>query len=225
MSARDFDLDRQVHQAVGGTGGSDLPAYSADLTVAARAVSVLRNCKSGLRLTLDQGLDGVWSASLRLGEMTRAQAVDNTPAKATCKAVLAYCQIPIEETRLLVAGSRSIQAYVKFAAQLDAFMSSVGPATIISGHGNHADGYGEIYARERGIPCQVIKPDWTRHGKSAGYRRQYSAITYADHVVVFWDGKKDEVACLIKLAADNGVPITVYKVDPSTAEPPVILTA
>lgn len=59
---------------------------------------------------------------------------------------------------------------------------------IVSGGARGADTLAERYASERGIKMLVIKPDWDRHGKSAGLIRNRDIIAQADVVIAFWDG-------------------------------------
>lgn len=58
---------------------------------------------------------------------------------------------------------------------------------IVSGGAIGADSLGEQYADNNLIPKLIFKPDWEKHGKSAGFIRNQDIIEAADFVLAFWD--------------------------------------
>ena len=51
------------------------------------------------------------------------------------------------------------------------------------------DYFGELWAKERGVPTKVFPANWDEHGKSAGPIRNWDMATYADMCVLFPGGK------------------------------------
>jgi hypothetical protein len=56
---------------------------------------------------------------------------------------------------------------------------------IVSGGCKGADILGERFAKENHIKTLILKPDWKKYGKSAGFRRNQDIITAATHVIAF----------------------------------------
>src|SRR5271165_4220344 len=50
------------------------------------------------------------------------------------------------------------------------------------------------------IPKHIFKPDWEKHGKSAGFIRNKLIIDARDLIVGFWDGKFKSTKSSIDLA-------------------------
>lgn len=75
---------------------------------------------------------------------------------------------------------------------------------VVSGGARGVDQRAEFVARQRDMPVQIFKADWTRHGKSAGFRRNAQIVGYADKVVAFWDGKSAGTKHTIGLARIAG---------------------
>ena len=92
--------------------------------------------------------------------------------------------------KLAIVGSRNYSNYTQACQQIDIALSqwSKSPSDVtevVSGGAAGADKMAERWARERGIPVKVFKPDWDKHGKAAGPLRNQSIIEYATHVVAF----------------------------------------
>lgn len=89
--------------------------------------------------------------------------------------------------KIAVVGSRGLTqdfVYVGLFCVLDALK----PTEIVSGGAIGPDRMGERYAKEKGIPCTVFKPDWNKHGNSAGILRNQDIVDASDMVVAVWDG-------------------------------------
>ena len=71
----------------------------------------------------------------------------------------------------IVAGSRSFGDYPKLCERLDYFLQRKQEVVIVSGGARGADSLAEEYAQSRGFRSVVIKADWDKWGKSAGFRR------------------------------------------------------
>ena len=59
---------------------------------------------------------------------------------------------------------------------------------IYSGAGNGADKLGEQFAKEMGLKLVVYKPDWDKHGKSAGPKNNERIVQAVDDTIAFWNG-------------------------------------
>lgn len=60
---------------------------------------------------------------------------------------------------------------------------------IISGGARGADRLAEKLADEIGVPKLVIKPEWEKYGKAAGFIRNEDIVKKSDVVFAFWDGQ------------------------------------
>ena len=98
--------------------------------------------------------------------------------------------------KLAIVGSRSFFDYQLLVETLQDLEIS----EIVSGGARGADSLAEKYAREKGIPVKVFKPDWNGLGKAAGFIRNKSIIDYADKVIAFWDGQSHGTKHSIDLA-------------------------
>lgn len=82
---------------------------------------------------------------------------------------------------------------------------------LIAGGAKGADQYAEEYADNRGMDKIIIKPDWDKYGKSAGYRRNEEMIALEPELVIaFWDGVSKGTAHTIKLAKKNKIDTYIY---------------
>jgi DNA recombination-mediator protein A len=79
---------------------------------------------------------------------------------------------------------------------------------IVSGGAVGIDQQAEDCAYVRGMQTIIIKPDWKRYGKSAGFRRNADIIAAADRVVAFTNGSKG-TAHSIELARKAGKEVIV----------------
>lgn len=87
--------------------------------------------------------------------------------------------------KVAVVGSRGFCDYEKLKSVLDAITDI---EMIISGGASGADSLAEKWARENNIPTCIYKPDWAKHGRSAGFIRNRQIIESSDFCVAFWDG-------------------------------------
>lgn len=117
--------------------------------------------------------------------------------------------------KIIVAGSRHFSDYRQLECVLNICVFFTIDTEIISGccdTGVHtftredgtkvygADGLGERYAKEKGMPVKLFPADWNKHGKSAGPIRNEEMAKYAKGCIVFWDGKSRGSADMVKKA-------------------------
>lgn len=98
---------------------------------------------------------------------------------------------------LLVAGSRGYNNYAEMCQILDFLLKNQvakhNHIVIVSGGARGADDLAEKYADERGYEKHIMRADWNKYGKSAGYRRNEEMHKFISQFpnrgcVCFWDG-------------------------------------
>lgn len=110
--------------------------------------------------------------------------------------------------KVAIVGSRGyypLSDVVEFVAALPA------DTEIVSGGARGVDRTAEKAARSRGLEVLIIKPEWKRLGRTAGFMRNHDIIESADRVVAFWDGSSKGTAHAIELAWQAGKPCEVRR--------------
>ena len=82
--------------------------------------------------------------------------------------------------------------------------------TIITGGAKGVDQAAEKGARDAGLKCEVILPDYPRYGRVAPLHRNRLIVEAADHVVAFWDGFSGGTANALAWAAALGKDATEH---------------
>lgn len=95
---------------------------------------------------------------------------------------------PGKKLSIGVAGSRGIMNYDTFKEHFDKFVQDKDIAFIVSGGAKGVDSMGERYAKEHDIQTKIFIPNWKKHGKSAGYKRNVDIVNASDEVFAMWDG-------------------------------------
>lgn len=90
----------------------------------------------------------------------------------------------------------------------------------MSGGARGVDIIAERAARARDLSTHIIFADWTKHGKSAGYRRNVAIVAVAHRVVAFWDGQSRGTKHTVDIARKAGKPVDVrmIQVTPTAGE-------
>lgn len=107
--------------------------------------------------------------------------------------------------RLIVAGSRDVNDYLKLRDRLDKLLSRHSNIEIISGGARGADALGEQYAVERGLNLRRIPAYWDWFKKPAGHIRNRRMAWYGTHLAAFWDGSSPGTKGMIKIAESEGL--------------------
>jgi len=90
--------------------------------------------------------------------------------------------------KLGIVGSRTVTDYAKLVSIM-ALISPQGDLDlIVSGGAAGADTLAELYANDHHIPIKVIKPDWNKYGKQAGFMRNGDIVVASDIILALWDG-------------------------------------
>ena len=87
---------------------------------------------------------------------------------------------------LAIVGYRKFTDWKIFKDTLKEFVVRYGmPEQVVSGGALGADAMAEKWAKRYNIPLLILKPDWKKHGKSAGILRNTDIISACTHVVAF----------------------------------------
>ena len=115
--------------------------------------------------------------------------------------------------KIAVVGSRTFDDYNLLKETLDKFYPKV--TLIVSGGAKGADSLAERYAKGEGIPTLIFKPDWKKHGKSAGFVRNKDIVSAADTVIAFWDGESKGTNNSIDQAIQLGKKVMIIRFTPN----------
>jgi|ERR1035437_317077 predicted Rossmann fold nucleotide-binding protein DprA/Smf involved in DNA uptake len=110
--------------------------------------------------------------------------------------------------KVAIIGSRSFKDYDLLKKTLNKIE---GISLIVSGCAVGADTLGELYAKEKGIPTLLFRPDWKKYGKAAGFIRNREIIDNSDAIVAFWDGISNGTKHSISLAEKQDKKLIVIK--------------
>lgn len=82
---------------------------------------------------------------------------------------------------------------------------------LISGGARGADSLAETWCGNRGFQCVIIRPNWKKYGRSAGFKRNHQIIDQAEFVVAFWDGNSKGTKHSIDLAKGKGIKVMIVR--------------
>lgn len=108
--------------------------------------------------------------------------------------------------KVAIVGSRSFSNYTLLTKYLSRLPKI---ELIISGGARGADQLGEKWAETQGIKTLIFKPNWRRHGKSAGIIRNREIVNNADMVIAFWDGQSKGTRHTVEIARKKGLTVEV----------------
>jgi hypothetical protein len=110
--------------------------------------------------------------------------------------------------KTIIAGSRIVNSYAEVKKAI--VESGFDIDTVISGHAQGADHWGELYAQQNNIDLVIFPANWGKYGKSAGMIRNEKMADYADALIAIWDGESRGTLGMIKLAQKKGLKVFVY---------------
>ncbi len=84
---------------------------------------------------------------------------------------------------------------------------------IVSGGAVGVDSYAESFAEKHNLDCIVIKPDWKKYGKKAGFLRNSEVVAVADVIVAFVDKDTGGTWDTIRKAEKAGKPVYIVRMD------------
>jgi len=133
------------------------------------------------------------------------------PCKCHGDLLLKYANPSPIHVRILIAGGRDFNDYELLCKVLDAYIAEMPYMTfhIVSGGAKGADALAERYAKERRVDNLILRADWNRFNRSAGYVRNSNMGKISDVAFVFWDlaskGSKHMIDISRKLKLDTRV--------------------
>lgn len=93
--------------------------------------------------------------------------------------------------KLIIAGSRHL--YVTYDQLADFLTEHLGcwshVTEIVSGGARGIDASGEDFAKRYELKLTQFPAEWYKYGKSAGPKRNLQMATYADALLLIWDGE------------------------------------
>ena len=101
---------------------------------------------------------------------------------------------------LAVIGSRGFNNYNLLKESILTILGNYPDLTIVSGGAEGADKLAERFAKEYNLKTIILKPDWKKHGRSAGFVRNTDIWNNSTMGIGFWDGKSSGTAHSFKLA-------------------------
>lgn len=107
--------------------------------------------------------------------------------------------------RVIIAGSRSINSYIRVECAIHD--SGFVITEVLSGCASGVDRLGELWAQYANIPVRRFPADWDQYGKRAGYLRNEQMAQNADALIAVWDGTSRGTAHMLKLAQQYGLKI------------------
>lgn len=116
--------------------------------------------------------------------------------------------------KTIIAGSRAVTD----PALVDRAIAECGweVTEVISGGARGVDQLGEKWAMTHGRLLHRFPADWKQFGRSAGVLRNATMLTFAEAVIVIWDGESRGSRHMIEIAKKSGKPIFVLSVKMST---------
>ena len=111
--------------------------------------------------------------------------------------------------RICISGSRGF----KNEGAVREFVSKwSGKDDVVLVHGGCCSGVDSVvdhWARFYGIPVEVHKADWDRHGKAAGPIRNREMVKSCDYLYAFWDGSSPGTKSAVRAAEESKVPYNI----------------
>lgn len=105
--------------------------------------------------------------------------------------------------KVAVIGSRCLDVDVS------AYMPD-STSEVISGGAIGVDQAAERYAKDKGIPITLIKPDYTQYRRNAPLIRNKIIVELADTVIAVWDGESKGTRYTIDYAKKINKPVKVF---------------
>jgi hypothetical protein len=113
-----------------------------------------------------------------------------------------------------IVGSRDYNNATDFAKVVNGWIQKNGkPTLIVSGGAKGADELAEIYAKECGIPLEVIRADWNSYGRKAGPMRNSQIVQLCSHILAFPSHQGKGTQDTMAKAKRDGKHLTIHYVD------------
>jgi len=115
--------------------------------------------------------------------------------------------------RTIIAGSRDIVDMDLIDKAIKHF-GVTDITEVVSGGARGVDLLAIEWAKKHGIPCTTIDADWKKHGKSAGYKRNFVMLEYIGkdgQAIVIWDGRSTGSKHMADICRFDGVKVYLYE--------------
>lgn len=122
---------------------------------------------------------------------------------------------------IAIVGSRDLTKYDWFIEKVEETIKKWGidytdVNSVVSGGARGTDTLAEKFAKEKGIPLKVFKPDWRPNGvydRGAGIKRNTDIINSSDRVIAFPSKKGRGTQDSIRKAQRSNKPCQIYYID------------
>lgn len=91
---------------------------------------------------------------------------------------------------VLCCGSRNWSDFLKTRKVIASLLSAINHRfTVLHGGAAGADSLSGMAAHLLGLEIEIMRPDWSKHGRRAGMLRNTTMLERKpDYVIAFWDG-------------------------------------
>lgn len=114
--------------------------------------------------------------------------------------------------KVIVAGSREFDDYELLFITMEELTKKLNDPIILSGNARGADQLGEKWAHFNWYLVKLFIPDWDKHGKGAGFKRNEEMAAEADYAAIFWDGQSRGTAHCIEMCKKYNVRTHIVRV-------------
>ena len=112
--------------------------------------------------------------------------------------------------RVIIAGGREFDDYEMMEEEMDCLYGKLhSQIVVVSGTARGADSLGERWGKENQLSIESFPADWSKYGKSAGYRRNAEMANHSDILIAFWDGESKGTKHMIDLALGKGLLVQI----------------
>jgi len=122
--------------------------------------------------------------------------------------------------KVIIAGGRDFNDPQGLLKAFHQFMEGHdnGEIVIVSGGARGADAIGEWIGKQYGITTVVMRAQWDKFGKSAGYRRNEQMAQYGTHLLAAWDGQSKGTKHMIDISRKAGLIVQIHSYQEAASE-------
>jgi hypothetical protein len=110
--------------------------------------------------------------------------------------------------KTIIAGSRTIHTLNLVTTAVARSQFTI--TEVVSGGAKGVDTLAMTFAHNNQLPLTVMRADWDKFGKSAGFKRNAEMANYADALIAVWDGQSRGTLHMINIAKERGLRVYVY---------------
>ena len=117
----------------------------------------------------------------------------------------------MEIIKVGIIGSRSFVNWMDGYKRINPYYNKYKFTHIISGGAKGADKIAKMYANDYGFKYIEYPADWKKHGKEAGFIRNFDIVNNSDFIIAFWNGKSRGTQHSINLAGELGKEVYIER--------------